>query len=270
MKLTFSTLGCPGWTFNEVFATAKDLGMQAIEIRGIRNQMYAPDIPEFVGKQLPVTLQRLQDANLQISMLTSGAVLGYAEDNDRVLDECKDYIDTARDLHAPYVRILMDATVSPQRPVDLQLGAQRYGQLCDYAKDKNVCVLLETNGVFADTAVAAKFISQFDPQVSGLLWDIHHPFRFFHETPAQTLANIAPYVKYLHVKDSVMLDGQLQYRMMGYGDIPILDSLRLLKQQGYDGFISLEWVKRWNPDLQEPGIVFAHFMNYMSYLINQL
>ena len=39
-----------------------------------------------------------------------------------------------------------------------------------------------------------------------------------------------------------------------------------LDRAGFDGFFSLEWVKRWNPDLQEPGIVFAHYKNYMDSL----
>ena len=37
----------------------------------------------------------------------------------------------------------------------------------------------------------------------------------------------------------------------------------MLKDGGYDGFYSLEWVKRWDTTLEEPGIVFAHFANYM-------
>jgi fatty-acyl-CoA synthase len=48
------------------------------------------------------------------------------------------------------------------------------------------------------------------------------------------------------------------------------DALKELKAYGYDGFVSLEWVKRWNPDLSEPGIVFPHFMNYMEFLFKQL
>ena len=38
----------------------------------------------------------------------------------------------------------------------------------------------------------------------------------------------------------------------------------------YDGTVSLEWVKRWNPDLEEPGIVFAHFMSYITFLMGRL
>jgi sugar phosphate isomerase/epimerase len=77
-------------------------------------------------------------------------------------------------------------------------------------------------------------------------------------------------IKYVHVKDSIIKDGVVIYRIMGYGDVPVLDALKEFKASGYDGFVSLEWVKRWNPDLNEPGIVFPHFMNYMEFLFKQL
>ena len=35
MKTAFSTLGCPGWSWDEIFATAKDLGLDGIEVRGV-------------------------------------------------------------------------------------------------------------------------------------------------------------------------------------------------------------------------------------------
>jgi len=35
MKIGFSTLGCPDWTLSEILATAKDLGYNGVEIRGI-------------------------------------------------------------------------------------------------------------------------------------------------------------------------------------------------------------------------------------------
>ena len=43
MKLAFTTAGCPGWTFDEIFAAATDLSMDGIEIRGVGDEMYAPD-----------------------------------------------------------------------------------------------------------------------------------------------------------------------------------------------------------------------------------
>ena len=37
-------------------------------------------------------------------------------------------------------------------------------------------------------------------------------------------------------------------------------ALGLMKDQGYQGFVSLEWTKRWHPELAEPGVVFSHFI----------
>lgn len=100
----------------------------------------------------------------------------------------------------------------------------------------------------------------------GVLWDVHHTVRFGSESPVETFAALGTYVKHVHLKDSVMRGSRVEYRMMGYGDVPVADAVTLLDRAGFDGFFSLEWVKRWNPDLQEPGIVFAHYKNYMDSL----
>ena len=68
-----------------------------------------------------------------------------------------------------------------------------------------------------------------------------------------------------------MVDGKVQYRMMGEGDLPITEMLDALASIGYEGYVSLEWVKRWAPDLTDPGIVFPQFAHYMhSYFETRL
>ena len=162
-------------------------------------------------------------------------------------------------------------TKNPQpEPADSSLFIDAYKYLCDYAKEKNVTPLVETNGIFANTKELAEILYRVGSPNSGVLWDIHHPYRFFGESPAQTYQNLGNKIKYIHVKDSASVDGKVQYRMMGYGDVPIFDSLRILKENGYTGFVSFEWLKRWNKELQEPGIVFSHFASYMRYLLNQI
>ena len=270
MKLAFSTLGCPDWKFSEIYATAKDLGLDGVEIRGIANEMSAPKIRAFSPEQLPDTLAKLKEKNLEIPMLTSGAVLGDPAVVEENVAEAKSYLDLAKKVGANYVRVMISPNTYPLESDNLECCRKAYGELCDYAKGTGVTPLIETNAVLADTNVMRKFLEEVDRENMGVLWDIHHPFRYYHESPQVTFDRIGSYVKYIHVKDSVMNGDQVEYRMMGYGDIPIFDSIKTLHQGGYDGYISLEWVKRWCPDLQEPGIVFSHFASYMNYLLNQI
>ena len=269
MKLAFSTLGCPGWSWNEIFATAKDLGLAGIEIRGIGGEMYAPRIQVFSPARLSQTVAQVKEAGMELPMLTSGASLGLAGSQDAPMDEARAYIDLAQQLGSPFVRVMVTPVAKPE-PADLRQTARLYSQLCGYAAPRGVTPLLETNGVLADSAAMKEFMESCGAQNCGVLWDIHHPYRFFGESPEKTYSNIGRWVRYTHVKDSVMKDGQVSYRMMGYGDVPVLDTLQILSKNGYSGYVTLEWLKRWCPDLQEPGIVFSHFTSYMSYLLTQL
>ena len=270
MKLAFSTLGCPGWSFDEIFATAKDLGMDGIEIRGIGTEMYAPKAAPFTSKNIDATISQLKKSRLAISMLTSEAELGIAPKKGKSVDEAKEYIDLASKLNCKYVRVLGENAIFPTGNLDMELLIKQYREVLDYAKEKDVYPLIETNSALADSRVMAEFIKKIDRENAYVLWDIHHPYRVFSEKPEDTANNLKGLVKYTHVKDSAMEQGKVVYRMMGYGDVPILDCLRLLNNSGYDSYISLEWLKRWQPDLSEPGIVFSHFGNYMNYLMRQL
>ena len=39
MKLAFSTIGCPSWSYDEVVSTASDLGYDGFEVRGIGGEI---------------------------------------------------------------------------------------------------------------------------------------------------------------------------------------------------------------------------------------
>ncbi|MDP4120966.1 MAG: sugar phosphate isomerase/epimerase family protein [Bacillota bacterium] len=270
MKVAFSTLGCPGWSFEEIFATAKDLGMDGIEIRGIGKEMYAPKADIFLPNHIDSTIEKLKKANMTITMLTSGVTLADAAHKAENIQEAKDYIDLAAKLACPNVRIMGTNKPEPENNADFEQMRDTYREILDYAADKNVFPLLETNGVFSDSKVLADFIKEVDRENAFVLWDVHHPYRFFHESAEETAKNLSGLVKYVHVKDSAISGGKIEYRMMGYGDVPVLDALKALNEGNSDITVSLEWVKRWQPDLSEPGIVFYHFANYMQHLFKQL
>ncbi len=268
MKIAFSTVGCPEWSWTDIYIMAKDLGFNGIELRGLENEMNLLRARPFTDAQIDKTVKKLNELNLSISCLASSCFLGGTDDEDEALKEGFDYIELASKINCKYIRILGDKNPAPQGEIDDERVIKLLGKLLPKAVEKDVYLLVETSGVYSDTKRLARIIEAVgDPHVA-VLWDIHHPYRFMNESPAETYENVGKYVKYIHIKDSVMEGDAVQYKILGDGDIPVTETLDLLRISGYDGYVSLEWVKRWNKTLTDAAVVFPAFANYMSdYLV---
>ena len=264
MKLAFSTLGCPDFDWPDIYSMAKDLGFDGIEIRGLGKDIFAVRAKPFTEAELPNTIKKLQQLRLEIPCLSSGCCLKFADKASENHDEIIQYIELAAKLKTPYIRVLADLEPQPKGEVDDEVVLSSLKKLAPIAEEKGVTLLVETNGVYTDTRRLFNLLNAVGSDAVAALWDIHHPYRFAGETPGQTVQNLGAYIKYVHVKDSVMEDDKVSYRMMGEGDLPINDFMLALRSINYNGYISLEWVKRWAADLDDAGVVFPNFANYMS------
>lgn len=257
MKISFSTLGCPNWTWNEIIAAAVDLGYDGIELRGVGADLFIPEAKIFSPENLPKTRASLEKNALEIPVISTECLL--MKDDPVQREKLHSYIDLASALGAKYIRVLGDTNPWPDDAVDEAIVYNNLTSALPYAALKNVTMLIESNGIFADSRVLRAMIEKIGSPHVAALWDLNHPVRYFAESPVDTWENIGPYVRHVHIKDSVMTGAGMQYKMLGYGDLPIAEALSILKSNGFDGFVSLEWTKRWNEELEDAGIVFSHF-----------
>ena len=270
MKLAFSTLGCPDFDWADIYSMAKDFGFSGIEMRGLGDNIFSINARPFQKENLPKTIELLQKKHLEISCLSSGCALKFAEKREETLEELRRYMDLAAELHTPYIRVLGDLTAAPDGEVDDELVLSSLQALIPYAEKKGVTLLVETNGVYADTARLRELLNRIESDNIGALWDIHHPYRYAGESPETTVQNLGAYIKYTHAKDSVVENGKTVYKIMGEGDLPMHAIMRALRSINYEGYVSLEWLKRYAPDLSDPGIVFPHFANYMEQYMDRV
>jgi sugar phosphate isomerase/epimerase len=269
MKIAFSTLGCPTWAWEEILATASDLGFNGIEVRGIEKELYMPKAKPFTGENLLNTKKRLVELNLEIPIFTSACYLFDKENIESYINEGKEYIDLASKAGVKYVRVMGDKNPEPGSNIDLDFVHKNLAILGEYAKGKNVYVLIETNGVLSDSQKMLEMMENSYTENIGVLWDVHHPFRFNNESVDKTYETLKDYIKHIHIKDSKIENDMIRYKMLGYGDIPVNRVINMLKENDYTGYVSLEWVKRWNLELEEPGVVFSHFINYIKDALNK-
>ncbi len=264
MKISFSTLACPDFEWSDIYSMAKDFQFDGIEIRGLGNDIFSVKAKPFSDAQLPKTVEKLKKLGLEIPCLSSGACLKFADKQEETTAEITAYAKLANCLGTPYIRILADLEPQPADEVDDDAIAEFLKKLVPVAEEYNVTLLVETNGVYCDTKRLKKLLDKVGSRKIAALWDMHHPYRFKGELPSETVANLGEYIKYTHTKDSVNNNGKIEYKLMGEGDMPIKEMLEALKNVGYTGYVSLEWVKRWSNNLCDAGIVIPHYASFMA------
>lgn len=264
MKTSFSTLACPDFSWQDIYSMAKDFNFDGIEIRGLGDNIYSTKAAPFTDEELPNTLDKLKELDIEISCLSSGEPVNNLETKDKAIAEITDYVELASKLSTKYVRVLGDKLPAPEGEVDDDVVIGIMKELIPVAEKNDVVLLLETNGVYSDTSRLKKVLDSINSQHVQALWDVHHPYRFQGESPETTVSNLGDYIKYVHVKDSVMEDGKVEYKMMGTGDLPLKEVFEELHSIDYDGYISLEWVYRWARNLLDGGIVVPHFAKFMD------
>ncbi len=264
MKISFSTLACPDFSWSDIYSMAKDLGFHGIEIRGIGEETNVVKTRPFSAEKVDRTIEKLRSLKLEIPCLSTGCCLKFADKREENIAEITAHADLAAKLNTPYIRILADLTPAPEGEVDDSFIAEVLKEVAAIAESRKVTLLVETNGVYSDTKRLKKLLDTVNSPAVGALWDMHHPYRYMGETGAETVENLGDYIKFIHVKDSQIVDGKLTYKLMGQGDMPLSEMFSALQKIGYDGYISLEWVKRWSRDLYAAGIVFPQFARYMK------
>src|SRR6266516_581307 len=107
LPLGFSTLGCPQWTWSQVLDFAAAHGFAAVELRGLQAAMDLTQVPELAPERLGEAKRQLAEHGLRVPCLGSSANMHEMDAAKRAaqLDEARRFIDLARALRAPYVRV---------------------------------------------------------------------------------------------------------------------------------------------------------------------
>lgn len=248
--LAFSTLGCPAWDLDRILSAATEYGYDAVELRGYLNQMDLPLADPFTPANRAETRQRFADAGIAICCVSSSGVVEKAN-----LDHVKSHAELAGDLGCPNVRVFGGKLPADQSHAD---GIARFAETLrsfgDAAQAAGVAIVLETHDSFSKGSEVAELLAATAHPLVFSLWDLHHPYRQG-ETPEETHNYLAPTMHHLHVKDG--RDGA--YTLLGEGDVPIFRMLDLALSGGYTGPISLEWEKRWHPEIPDPEVAFPQY-----------
>jgi sugar phosphate isomerase/epimerase len=268
LRLSFSTLGCPDWTFNQIVDFAAQHGYQGLELRGIQRQLDLTKCKEFnTPENRQETLKLIKQKKLRIVNLGASANLHFAEgpEREKNLEGARQFIDLAQQLNCPYIRVFPDAFPKGQdKNTTINLIAKGLSDLGNYAKDKNVVVLMETHGGVVKTEDIEEIMRLASDTNVGLVWDVANMWLVTKEPPVEVYRKLRKYIRHTHIKDAEIVEGKHRYTLIGQGDVPIFQAIDSLYKGGYKGYYSFEWEKLWHPEIEEPEVALAHYSKVMT------
>ena len=140
---------------------------------------------------------------------------------------------------------------APREELDYDGIVKMLKEMSDSAKCE---IWIETHNEFATGKALKKLLSDIDRENVKIIWDIIHPIEDG-ETPEETIAYLGDKFAHVHIKDGKKRDDAIwhdyEYTPIGEGELPIRKIVKLLTENGYDGFFSLEWESLWRPALKD-------------------
>ena len=261
--LSFSTVGCPDWTFDQIIHFAKVHGYNGIELRGILRELDLVKCPEFNSPAaIALSRKKVEDKGLQIVCLGSSAVLHEPRGLKRLknIDEAKRFIDLANGLNCHAIRVFPDKTTTGNsREKTLENMTESLLDIAAYAKGSPVQVLVETHGELLQSEEILALMQSVSGTQTGLVWDFVNMWTKTNVPPSEIYQKLKPYIKHTHIKNLIRIDGKDRDTLLEQGIAPIFEVIQILQQNDYQGFYSFEWEKLWQPEIEEPEIALADY-----------
>ena len=254
---SYSQLTSSGeYTEMQLIRLAKEMGFDGIEFAGL-------NVPEGKDKaEYAAELKKEADKNeIEIVAYCIGADL--LNEPEKEIERLKGEVDIAEILGVKVMR--HDASWGYRSETRSQRGFNNalpvlvngYKAVTEYAKTKGIRTCIENHGFFCqDSCRVEAIINGVADDNFGALVDIGN-FMCADEDPAKAVGNIAPYAFHVHAKDFHFKKGTdfipssgffmtrggnyLRGAVIGHGDVPVVQCLKILKNAGYDGYITVEF-----------------------------
>ncbi|MEM1329355.1 MAG: sugar phosphate isomerase/epimerase family protein [Planctomycetota bacterium] len=257
MQIAFSTVACPSWPLDRVFAVAEELGYDGVDLRtfGENSSRFAGD-PFMTGTEK--TRMMAADAGVVPAVISTGLsfdtgifppIVGRAiRDNDKQVRAARRAVRLGAELSAPLVRVFgFELQGGESFKSGLRRIAPRLRLVGAAARNTPAVVVVENGGSFATSEQLGELLDAVDhPKVRAA----YSPAVAIDagEDPIDGLNAIAGIVDLVKLKD---VDDHGRPVLLGEGNARCQDVVRHLADRVYRGWISVEWDLAWFEGLRE-------------------
>lgn len=243
----------------KILEKTKEYGFTGLEIAGF------PQTDEKPLELCAKVKKRAAGLGMEITNYAVGAdfIYGSGGNLNAEIERVKKEVDFAAAFGAKRMRHDVAYGFSPETPPPKGFDdiVDRLAEGCravtEYAEGKGVVTSVENHGYFCqESGRVEKLINKVGHKNFGVCLDIGN-FVCADENPAYAAGALAPYIKHVHLKDFFIKDGMypdpgegwfksrggthLRGAILGHGNIPVDQIVKIIHNSGYRGYYSLEF-----------------------------
>ena len=224
--------------FETQCSVAAGLGLAYVEIRSA----WGVNILDLDDRQLATVQETLDRHGLKVSSI--GSPIGKIfvdEDFEPHLERARHAADVAKTLGAPYIRLFSFFIPAEDDPKDHRDEVlRRMRAIADVGEGAGVVLVHENEkDIYGDTPERCLDIIQSvgSPNLR-VAWDPANFVQVGVRPFTEGYASLRPHLEYMQIKDAHAADGTVT--VAGDGDGQLVETIRALREDGFDGFFSLE------------------------------
>lgn len=240
------SFSCPELSLSEMLTLAENLGYAGIETRVQSAHGHGVEFETTAGQRQEI-LQTVARSKVHLCCIATSCAYADPATVDKNLEDTHQAIDLAGDLGCSRIRVFGGMIGEGLSREDaIRNVANALASAGNHAEDRGVTLCLETHDAWCDPGVVVAVMEVADHPNVAVNWDIMHPI-CVGETMENSFDMLRPWTRHVHVHDGrIAEDGGLTMVPIGDGMIDHATALRSLRESGYDGYLSGEWIG-WEP-----------------------
>lgn len=254
MKFSFMSFSCPELSWGEILKVAIKYGYNGIEPRIDSGHKHGIEI-DTPNSVILESKKMAEQSGIEISCIATSCKYADPDMVNEKIDLTKRCIELASKIGSPVIRVFggkIPEGVTREKSFDLIVKSLI--KLAEFADGSDVKICMETHDSWCDTELVVNVMKNVNHHSVAVNWDIMHPVLRAGNTMDKAFEILKPWIQHVHVHDGSFKEEKrkLILKPIGTGAVDHKTAIKLLKEMGYKGFVSGEWIKWESYDIHLP------------------
>jgi len=244
MKYSFLSFSTPQLSLAEMLALADKTGYAGIELRLASQHRHGVEI-DTSSEERGKLLERTRSYKAKICCLSSSLQFADPAKTEATKSDAHKIITLASVMEVPAIRVF--GGIIPEgtsREDAMACAADALREIAGFARANDVSICVETHDDWCDPGDIRNLMQKVNHPAVKVNWDFFHNVIRAGKTVEESFDLLREWIGHVHIHDGQLINGKIEWQLIGSGKVDHAAAIRCLMQINYDGYLSGEWIGR--------------------------